>query len=76
MLTADILTLSWQMLGLKSLWDNKNNNNNDLFEKKNKIKVAHFCAEPPQGMPKKVQKDKPKLRVGEYIACLSCWCGV
>jgi len=42
MLTADTLTLSWQMLGLKSLWDNKNSNNNDLFAKQTKLKLRIF----------------------------------
>jgi hypothetical protein len=65
MLTADILTLSWQMLGLKSLWDNKNNNNNNnLFEKQTKLKLPTFVQN-HKGCKKKCKKTNPKIVFGD-----------
>jgi len=54
----DILTLSWQMLGLKSLWENKNNNNNNnnnLFEKQKKLKL-HIFVQNHKGCKKSAKK--------------------
>jgi inosine/xanthosine triphosphate pyrophosphatase family protein len=59
MLLIDALTLSWEVLSLKWMWDNKtcrNKFNILLQNMKNKqIRTAQFCTKPCR-----MQKDKPE----------------